>query len=85
MLVWLAGLRAGAGLPDRWPCVVAMRSFTGIVNPLARVMAAADAVAEGDFSVRVPEATARASSAGWRSPSTAWWPSWSAPTSCAAT
>ena len=34
---------------------IAIRSFRGVVNPLARVMAAADEVAEGDFSVRVPE------------------------------
>lgn len=34
---------------------IAIRSFRGMVNPLARVMAAADEVAEGDFSVRVPE------------------------------
>lgn len=31
------------------------RGFRNMVNPLANVMAAADAVAEGDFSVRVPE------------------------------
>ena len=32
-----------------------VRSFRGLFTPLARVMAAADAVAEGDLSVRVPE------------------------------
>ncbi len=33
----------------------ARRSFSSFVNPIARIMAAADAVAEGDLSVRVPE------------------------------
>jgi signal transduction histidine kinase len=33
----------------------ARRSFSNFVNPIARIMAAADAVAEGDLSVRVPE------------------------------
>ena len=53
--VWLLGV----GLALSFPIVVgvvAWRSFARLVNPLARVMAAADAVAEGDFSVRVPEA-----------------------------
>jgi len=55
LLVWLLGI----GLALSFPVVVglvAWRSFASLVNPLARVMAAADAVAEGDFSVRVPEA-----------------------------
>jgi len=54
LLVWLLGI----GLALSFPVVVglvAWRSFTRLVNPLARVMAAADAVAEGDFSGRVPE------------------------------
>jgi two-component system sensor histidine kinase BaeS len=34
--------------------LTALRSFNSIANPMARVMAAADAVADGDFSVRVP-------------------------------
>jgi signal transduction histidine kinase len=54
MLVWLAG----CGLALTFPLLVvtlAMRSFRGYADPLARVMAAADAVAEGDLSVRVPE------------------------------
>jgi two-component system sensor histidine kinase BaeS len=33
----------------------ARRSFSSFVTPIARIMAAADAVAEGDLSVRVPE------------------------------
>ncbi len=54
VLVWVLGI----GLALSFPLVVglvAWRSFSRLVNPLARVMAAADAVAEGDFSVRVPE------------------------------
>jgi two-component system sensor histidine kinase BaeS len=54
LLVWLLG----CGLALSFPILVglfASRFFNGIINPLARVMAAADAVAEGDFSVRVPE------------------------------
>jgi two-component system OmpR family sensor kinase/two-component system sensor histidine kinase BaeS len=54
VLVWLTG----CGLALTFPLLVgliAMRSFRSVVDPLARVMAAADAVAEGDFSVRVPE------------------------------
>jgi two-component system OmpR family sensor kinase/two-component system sensor histidine kinase BaeS len=34
---------------------LALKAFRGIATPLAGVMAAADAVAEGDLSVRVPE------------------------------
>ena len=55
LLVWLLGI----GLALSFPVVVgvvAWRTFSRLVNPLARVMAAADTVAEGDFSVRVPEA-----------------------------
>jgi two-component system OmpR family sensor kinase/two-component system sensor histidine kinase BaeS len=54
LLVWLLG----CGMALAFPILVglfAWRSFRSVVNPLARVMAAADAVAEGDFSVRVPE------------------------------
>jgi len=53
-LVWLAG----CGLALLFPLLAvafAMRSFSRFANPLARVMAAADSVAEGDFRVRVPE------------------------------
>ena len=55
LLVWVLGI----GLALSFPLVVglvAWRSFSRLINPLARVMAAADAVAEGDLSVRVPEA-----------------------------
>ena len=53
-LVWLAS----CGLALLVPLVAggfALRALSSLVNPLARVMAAADTVAEGDFSVRVPE------------------------------
>jgi two-component system OmpR family sensor kinase/two-component system sensor histidine kinase BaeS len=53
-LVWLIG----CGMALAFPLLVisiARRSFRTVVDPLARVMAAADAVAEGDFTVRVPE------------------------------
>jgi two-component system sensor histidine kinase BaeS len=54
LAVWLAG----CGLAIAFPLlavVIGIRSFARIANPLARLMTAADAVAEGDFSVRVPE------------------------------
>jgi len=55
LLVWLAGCGLAVALPVL-AGVLAMRFFRGIADPLAQVMAAADAVAEGDFSARVPEA-----------------------------
>lgn len=53
-MFWLAGCGLALVLPLT-AGLVAMRSFRGLADPLARVMAAADAVAEGDFSARVPE------------------------------
>jgi signal transduction histidine kinase len=53
-LVWIAG----CGLALAFPILataLAVRAFRGIATPLAGVMAAADAVAEGDLSVRVEE------------------------------
>jgi len=53
-LVWVLG----CGMAVAFPLLVgliAMRSFRSMFDPLAKVMAAADTVAEGDFSVRVPE------------------------------
>ncbi len=65
MIGWISG-----GLPDYilgWfptglvvviPLIILFiifRAFTRFANPFARIMAAADNVAEGDFSVRVPE------------------------------
>ena len=54
VLVWVIG----CGMAVTFPLLVgliAMRTFRNMFDPLAKVMAAADAVAEGDFSVRVPE------------------------------
>jgi two-component system OmpR family sensor kinase/two-component system sensor histidine kinase BaeS len=53
-LVWIVGLCLALALP-LLAVRMAVRAFRGIATPLARVMAAADAVAEGDLSVRVPE------------------------------
>ncbi len=52
--IWLAGIGLALALPILVG-IVARRAFSNMVNPLAQVMAAADAVAEGDLSVRVPE------------------------------
>jgi two-component system sensor histidine kinase BaeS len=54
LLTWLVGLLLAISFPIL-VIAFAIRTFRRYVNPLARVMAAADAVAEGDFSVRVPE------------------------------
>jgi two-component system sensor histidine kinase BaeS len=51
--MWLAGCGLSVAFP-LLAVLLAVRSFTRVANPLARVMAAADAVAEGDFSIRVP-------------------------------
>jgi signal transduction histidine kinase len=53
-LVWVIGCGMALAFPIL-VILIARRSFRSVVDPLARVMAAADAVAEGDFSVRVPE------------------------------
>jgi len=53
VLLWLAGI----GLTLAFPVLaaaVAVRAFRSIAMPLADLVAAADAVAEGDLSVRVP-------------------------------
>ncbi len=53
-LVWVIG----CGMAVAFPLLVgllAMRTFRNMFDPLAKVMAAADAVADGDFSARVPE------------------------------
>lgn len=52
--VWLAGCCLSIALP-LLAVFISIRTFRGITTPLADVMAAADAVAEGDFSVRVEE------------------------------
>jgi len=54
VLVWIGGCGLALALP-LLAVGLAMRAFRGVATPLADVMAAADAVAEGDLSVRVPE------------------------------
>jgi len=54
LLVWLVSCGVALAFPIL-AGVIALRSFRSVVNPLAQVMAAADEVAEGDFSVRVAE------------------------------
>ncbi len=54
LLVWLVSL----GLALSFPIAVGFSArtfFTRVISPLASVMTAADAVAAGDLSVRVPE------------------------------
>jgi len=53
VLAWVGGCGLSLALP-LLAGAVAMRVFRGVATPLADVMAAADAVAEGDLSVRVP-------------------------------
>ena len=53
-LVWLGGCGLSLALPLLGGAL-AMRVFQGVTNPLADVMSAAEAVAEGDLEVRVPE------------------------------
>lgn len=53
-LVWIGGCLLSMALP-LLAGAVAMRVLRGITNPIEDVMAAADAVADGDFNVRVPE------------------------------
>jgi two-component system sensor histidine kinase BaeS len=53
LLVWLGGCGLSLALP-LLAGGVAVRAFGGIATPLADVMGAADAVAEGNLSVRVP-------------------------------
>lgn len=52
VLVWVGGCGLSLALP-LLAGVLAVRTFRGVATPLADVMAAADAVAEGDLSVRV--------------------------------
>lgn len=53
-LVWMTGCTLSLALP-LMAIAVAMRGYRGFATPLANVMAAADAVAAGDLSTRVPE------------------------------
>ena len=54
ILVWAGGCGLSLALP-LLAVGLAIRAFRGIASPLANVMAAADTVAGGDLSVRVPE------------------------------
>ncbi len=54
VLVWIGGLGLVFALPVL-AVGLAMRAFRGIATPLADVMSAADAVAQGDMTVRVEE------------------------------
>jgi signal transduction histidine kinase len=53
VLVWIGGCGLSLALP-LLAAGLAVRVFRGVATPLADVMAAADAVAEGDLNVRVP-------------------------------
>ena len=55
VLVWLLGCSLSVFLP-LMAIFIGVRTFRRIAAPLSNVMAAADSVAEGDFSVRVEEA-----------------------------
>ena len=52
LFVWIGGCGLALALPIL-AITIAGRAFRGIATPLADVMAAADAVAEGDLTVRV--------------------------------
>jgi len=54
LLVWIGGCGLSLALP-LLAMGMARRAFHRITTPLANIMSAADAVAEGDLSVRVPE------------------------------
>jgi signal transduction histidine kinase len=56
-LVWIASCGLALALPVL-AITIAGRAYRNIATPLAEVMAAADAVAEGDLTVRVDEAGA---------------------------
>jgi signal transduction histidine kinase len=58
VIVWISGCSLAVAFPIL-AMGIARRAFRGIATPLANVMAAADAVAEGDLSVRVPETSGR--------------------------
>ncbi|WP_420627727.1 sensor histidine kinase [Candidatus Leptofilum sp.] len=53
VLVWISGCGLALALP-LLAVTLAFRTFRRVANPLAAVMDAADAVADGDLSVRVP-------------------------------
>lgn len=53
LIVWIGGCALSLALPIV-AVALAARAFRGIASPLADLMAAADRVAEGDLSARVP-------------------------------
>ncbi len=57
-LVWILGCSLALALP-LLAIGLSMRAFRRFATPLASVMEAADAVAEGDLSVRLPESGSR--------------------------
>ncbi|MEZ4711592.1 MAG: HAMP domain-containing sensor histidine kinase [Caldilineaceae bacterium] len=54
LLVWILSCGIALALPAM-AITIAMRAYRGMAAPLANVMTAADAVASGDLSARVPE------------------------------
>jgi two-component system sensor histidine kinase BaeS len=54
LLVWIGGIGLALAMPAL-AGLLARRAVQDIATPLASVMAAADRVAEGDLSVRIPE------------------------------
>lgn len=58
VLVWVGGCGLALALP-LLAVTLAVRTFRRVANPLAAIMNAADAVADGDLSVRVPEFNGR--------------------------
>jgi two-component system sensor histidine kinase BaeS len=53
VIVWITGCSLSAALPVL-SIALAVRAFSGIARPLGGVVSAAEAVANGDLSVRVP-------------------------------
>jgi two-component system sensor histidine kinase BaeS len=53
VMVWIAGCSLSVALPVL-AITLAVRAFSGIARPLGGVVNAAEAVADGDLSVRVP-------------------------------
>lgn len=58
VIVWIGGCGLALALP-LLAVTIAIRTFRGVAAPLVAVMNAADTVAEGDLSVRVPEFNGR--------------------------
>ncbi|VAW32451.1 Two-component system sensor histidine kinase [hydrothermal vent metagenome] len=58
VIVWVGGCGLALALP-LLAVTLAVRTFRGVAKSLAAIMNAADAVGEGDLSVRVPEFSGR--------------------------